>query len=367
MRFLAGYSPQGMALEISTAVTDEPTPAVRALMAGWTVIDGHGHTLDLAFRRGLHLDEPLGGTTDVPMLRAGGVTAQLSATWTPDGRLSGPHDHSVGNPLLAALRMLDYLHTEIEGPAGRSVVLVRSAADIDRAKADGRVALLVGMEGTDALADDLGVLRCFHRLGLRHVCIVHERRNAYGTSTQISEHGLWRPYDQALDPPAVFTEAGRELVEECNRLGILVDLTHLVEDAFHAALAASRRPVIVSHAGARALTNTLRYLSDEQIVAVARQGGVVCASPSPLGPTDERPGLGILLAAIDHFVELVGPDHVGIGTDFKDQVGYYPPPFTDSSCTAVVAEALLVRGHGRDAVASIMGGSVLRVIRAVLG
>jgi len=218
---------------------------LRDLMAGWTVVDGHGHTLDLAFRKGCHLDEALGGTTDVTLLRAGGVTAQLTAIWTADRRLSGPYDHSVDNPLLATLRMLDYLHQELQGPAGRSVHLVRSAADVIAAKANGKIALLVGIEGTDALADDLAVLRSFHRLGLRHVCLVHERRNAYGTSTHVSTGDQWRPYDPAVDPPATFTDAGRKLIAECNRLGVLVDLTHLVGAAFFPALAASTRPVIV--------------------------------------------------------------------------------------------------------------------------
>ncbi len=93
---------------------------------------------------------------------------------------------------------------------------------------------------------------------------------------------------------------------------------------------------------------------------------MVCASPSPLGPSDETPGLAILLDAIDHFVSLVGPEHVGIGTDFKDQVGFYPPPFASSAETPVVVDALLDRGHGPAAVEAILGGSVLRVIRAAL-
>jgi membrane dipeptidase len=340
---------------------------VRDLMADWTVVDGHGHMLDLAFHMERHLDEALGGTTDAAQLRAGGVAAQLTAIWTPDRQLSGPHSHSVDNPLLATLRMLDYLHEELQGPAGRTLQLVRSTAEIDKAKAAGRIALLVGMEGTDALADDFAVLRSFYRLGLRHVCLVHERQNAYGTSTQVWRDGVCRPYDPAVDPPAIFTDAGCELIAECNRLGILVDLTHLVEASFFPALAASTRPVIVSHAGARSLCDTPRYLSDRQVRAVASQGGVVCASPTPLGPTDESPGLDMLLEAIDHFVGLVGAEHVGIGTDFKDQLGYYPPPLTDSSATPVIVEALLARGYASDAVEQVMGGSVLRVIRAAIG
>jgi membrane dipeptidase len=336
-------------------------------MSKWTVVDAHGHALDLAFRRGRHLHDSLAGTTDIPSLQAGGVTVQLTAMWIPDRRLTGPHSHTVDDPLVSALRMFDYLHTELDGPAKGSVILVRSAGDIARAKAEGKVALLVGMEGTDALADDLAVLRTLYQLGLRHVGIVHERRNAYGTSTLIWDGGTRRAYDAALDPPATLTEAGRELIAECERLGILVDLTHLVDEAFHVALGASSRPVIVSHAGSRTLCDTARYLTDAQVRAVASKGGVVCASPTPLGPSNETPGLDLLLGTIDHFVNLVGADHVGIGTDFKDQFGYYPPPFTDSSRTAVVAEGLFARGYRDADVEKIMGASVLRVIRAVLG
>jgi membrane dipeptidase len=335
-------------------------------MRDWIVVDGHGHALDLAFHRGQPLDAVLDGTTDIPKLRAGGVTLQLTATWTPDANLSGPHDHSLNMPTLAALRMLDYLERELDGPAGEQALLVRTAADIDRAKATGRVALLVGMEGTDALADDLAVLRTFHRLGLRHVCLVHERANAYGTGSQVWEGGEMRAYDRDLDGPATFTHAGADLIRECNRLGILVDLTHLVEDAFSPALEVAQRPVIVSHAGARALCDSPRYLSNEQVRAVAGRGGVVCASPSPLGPSDEEPGLELLIATIEHFVDLVGAEHVGIGTDFKDQAGYYPPPFTDSSRTPVVAETLLSRGCSVADTEAIMGGSIARVIRAAL-
>jgi membrane dipeptidase len=344
-----------------------PSLDVDALMAVWTVIYGHGHALDLAFHRGRGLHESLGGTTDIPLLKAGHVTAQVTATWTPDRNLSGPHGHSVDNPLLAVVRMLDYVTRELEGSAGASVVLVRTAADIDLARASGRVALLVGMEGTDALVDDLAVLRTFYRLGLRHVGIVHERRNAYGTSALIGESGQRRPYDPVIDPAPVFTDEGRALIAECNRLGILVDLTHLVEEAFYPALEASTRPIIVSHAGARALWSTSRYLSDDQVRAVARHGGVVCASPTPLGPTDEQPGLDLLLRTIDHFVGLVGPNHVGIGTDFKDQFGYYPPPFTDSSAMPAVVGGLLARGYAADAVEQIVGRSVFRVIQGAIG
>ena len=135
-----------------------------------------------------------------------------------------------------------------------------------------------------------------------------------------------RRYRPGTDPAVHLSGRGRELLAEARRLGWLIDLTHLVEPAFWEVLEAVDGPVIVSHGGARALCDSPRYLTDAQIRAVAATGGVIGASPSPLGPSDEAPGLGLLLDTVDHLVAVAGPEHVAIGTDFKDQLGYYPEP-----------------------------------------
>src|SRR5207248_2243950 len=153
---------------------------------------------------------------------------------------------------------------------------------------------------------------------------------------------------------------------EIRRLGFLLDLTHLLAPAFWQVLERWDRPVIVSHGGARALTDSPRYLTDEQIRAVAATGGLVGASPSPLGPSDEQPGLALLLGTIDHLVGVVGPDHVGIGTDFKDQVGYYPPPLADISRFPSIRDGLAARGHAPEAIDKIMGGNFARVFEAAV-
>jgi microsomal dipeptidase-like Zn-dependent dipeptidase len=144
------------------------------------VVDVHGHTLDLAFFTGRPLNGPLGGTTDVPQMHAGGVTAQLNLCWTPDIALSGPHDHSVVDPPETLLAMLDYLYDQLAGPAAGDVVIARRGRDLTEAAGRGQVALVLGMEGTDAIGDDFLQLATLHVRGLRHICLVHEHDNAFG-------------------------------------------------------------------------------------------------------------------------------------------------------------------------------------------
>jgi membrane dipeptidase len=331
------------------------------------VVDIHGHTLDLAFHTRRGLAAALGGTTDVPLMRAGGVTAQLNACWTPEVGLSGPHSHSVANAPSALDAMLAYLEAELAGPAGEEVVVARSARDLTAAAANGQIALILGMEGTDAIADDPARLAALHARGLRHVCLVHEHANAFGGASQVWEQGEMRRLDPGADPSPHLSVRGRELLAEMARLGILLDITHLVPPAFWEVLDAWSGPVIVSHGGARALCDSPRYLTDEQIRAVAATGGLVCGSPSPLGPSDERPGLGLLLDTVDYLVAVAGREHVGIGTDFKDQLGYYPEPLQDIGAWPVIRAGLAARGHDAAAIDSILGGNFVRVFDAAVG
>jgi membrane dipeptidase len=331
------------------------------------LVDIHGHTLDLAFHTGRGLAEPLGGTTDVPLMRAGGVTAQLNASWTPSGALSGPHSHSVGDPPAALHAMLDYLDASLADGAGRDVLVARCADDLRAAAATGRVALILGMEGTDAIAGDAAALEPLHRRGVRHLCLIHEHANEFGASSQVWDGGQMRRYRTGIDPVGHLSGRGRELLAEARRLGWLIDLTHLVEPAFWEVLEAVDGPVLVSHGGARALCDSPRYLSDDQIRAVAAAGGVIGASPSPLGPSDEAPGLGLLLDTIDHLVKVAGAEHVAIGTDFKDQLGYYPEPLPHIGAWRVIGDGLAARGHGAAAIEGILGGNAVRVFEQAVG
>ena len=215
-----------------------PLPVTHA--TGPPVIDAHGHTLDQAFDTQRHLHEALGGLTDVPMMRAGGVAAQLTACWVPDAAIGGPH--ASRQPLRKLLQMVDYLHQELNGPAGDHVTLAVCAGDIEAARADGKVALILGLEGGDALKGDVSLLRTLHRLGLRHVGLVHEGRNAMGTATQVWDGPEMRVHDSHVDGPGGLTPAGQAVIGEMNRLGMLVDVTHMEAATFRDTLAITTAP-----------------------------------------------------------------------------------------------------------------------------
>ena len=342
-----------------------PTLSAETILQDSIIIDAHGHFLDMAADSGRRLHESLGGLTDVPLMRAGGVSAQLTACWMPDVRVGGPHGSR--QPFRDVMKMLDYVHRELEGEAGEHVVLARTAGDIEGAAAESKTAFVLGLEGGDALRGDLGRLRALYEAGLRHVCLVHEGRNAMGVATQVWEDSTMRVYDPVIDARGGLSADGRRVVREMNRLGMLVDVTHMVEESFWDTLEVSDAPVIASHGNARSLRDTVRYLTDEQIRAVAETGGIICPSPFPLGPTRERPSLEMMLRHVDHMVRLVGPDHVGFGTDFLDQTGFRPAGFGDVGETPRFVEGLLELGYGDAAIRKIVGGNFFRVFRRVAG
>jgi len=263
--------------------------------------------------------------------------------------------------------MLDYLCLQLENEAGHHIVAATCAEDICAANANGKIALVLGFEGGDSLAGDLGLLRTFHRLGLRHLGLVHEGRNALGTATQVWEGSQMRLYDDKIDPPGGLTPAGKAFVGEMNRLGILVDVTHMEEKTFWDALDVARAPVMATHGNARSLLDNPRNLTDEQIRAIAATGGLVCPSPTPLGPGGGKPGLEMLLDHIDHMVALIGSDHVGFGTDFLGQTENRPPGFGDIGECGNLVSGLKRRNHDADTIAKLMGMNFMRVFSRVAG
>jgi membrane dipeptidase len=329
------------------------------------LIDVHGHTLDLAFKSQRRFHHSLGGLTDLPLMRAGGVAAQLTACWVPDAANGGPH--ASPDPLRLILQMADYFERELKGAAGDHATLATSASDIEAARDSGKTAFVFGLEGGDCLQGDLSVLRTLHRLGLRHLGLVHEGRNALESATQVWEGSLMRLYDERIDPPGGLSLVGKEVVREMDQLGMLIDLTHMVEASFWDALDLARGPVAATHGNARSLRDTVRYLTDEQIRAVASTGGIVCPSPTPLGPGDEVSSVENVLNHIDYMVDLVGPDYVGFGTDFLGQTDCRPSGFGDISESRNVIKGLMERGHAVEVVSKIMGGNFMRVFRAVAG
>jgi len=314
------------------------------------VFDGHCDTLLAVLTGKRRLGERSNeGHLDLPRMREGGVTAQIFAICTCSGRLPG-------GPLKQALRMLDAFYRELEANP-HSLILATSAADVERAKEEGKVAAILGLEGAEPLEGDLGVLRMLHRLGVRVVGLTWNRRNqaADGVNEARTGGGL--------------TNFGVELVREMNRLGMVIDVAHLAPAGVRDVLELSEAPVIASHANAHALCPHRRNLTDEQLEAIAARGGVVGVTfvPGFVAENKQEASLGRLLDHIDHIAKVAGIDHVGLGSDFDGFTDRPMAGLEDVTGLPNITAGLLERGYSPDEVKKLLGGNFLRVFREVVG
>jgi membrane dipeptidase len=255
------------------------------------------------------------------------------------------------------------------------VLLVRDAADLDAALADGRVALLLSMEGAEPLGYDPAMVDVFWLLGVRMFALTWNRRNPFAD-------GLGEPNDGGL------SDLGRELVDRLYKLGMIFDLAHASQRTFFDVLErAPGAPVIVSHACCRAVYDIPRNLSDDQLRALGDHGGVLAVMGIPLAVDLEAPSLDRIVDHIDHAVEVIGVEHVGLGADFMTQIvesGAEPafqatslmpegksfaepvPGFSGPGDYPALAAAMRARGYAGDELDAILGGNLLRVIRGAL-
>lgn len=311
------------------------------------VIDGHCDSIGDQLMHGRWLGERSpGGHIDLPRLHAGGVDAQFFACFVPFVfQRHGAVTH--------AMERLDQLHLLAERHPDRFVI-ARTAADIRRAKAEGKIAGILGLEGAEALDASIGVLRQFYRLGVRNVGLAWNHRNAAcdGTSETRSRGGL--------------TNFGVQVVETCNQLGMLIDVSHLSSVGLEDVLAISRQPIIASHSNARALCDHVRNLTDGQLEAIAANGGVVGVTFVDAFLRDNgRPGVDDVVRHIEYMLTRIGADHVAIGSDFD---GCTPPPeLADVTRYPAITMRLQARGHSETTIRKILGGNFLRVFEAVCG
>ncbi len=313
------------------------------------VIDGHcdsiGQQLDGARWLGERSEE---GHIDLPRLRAGGVDAQFFACFVPvPFQRHGAVTH--------ALARLDQLHLLAERHPNE-LVIARSAADIRQAKVDGKIAAIAGLEGAEALDAELGVLRQFYRLGIRNMGMAWNHRNAACDGVAESRTG------------GGLTEFGVQVVQECNRLGIMVDVSHLSPAGIADVLTISDDPIIASHSNARALCDHPRNLTDEQIKAIAEKGGVIGVTFVNVFLNKDKPdeaSIDSVVQHIEYMLELVGEDHVAIGSDFD---GCHPPKdLSDATKYPLITEKLLEHGLADSTVSKILGGNFLRIFETVCG
>jgi len=328
-------------------VNEQITPEAQALHRESLVIDTHADSIQCVLegrRLGVRSDQ---GQFDLPRALEGGISAEFTAIYLRTPRAGAVHQ---------AVQFVDALHQEVEAFPNMALQATR-ADDILRAKQEGKVALVLTMEGAEGLEGDLRSLRVFHRLGLRSLGLTWNWRNeaADGVDEIRTGGGL--------------TQFGVSLVKECNHLGILLDMAHLSPAGVRDVLELSEAPVIVTHANCAALCPHPRNLTDTQLEAVASKGGVVgvTAVPRFLGEEESRCPLSLLLDHIDHMVKVVGEDSVGMGTDFDGVGENRVVGLEDASKMPSLTAGLLQRGYSPERIRKILGGNFLRVFRQVVG
>ncbi|HWY78153.1 MAG TPA: dipeptidase [Verrucomicrobiae bacterium] len=323
--------------------------------------------------------------TDIPRLRAGCVGGQFWSVYVPS-TLTGP------SAVRAVLEQIDVVH-QMMARYPETFELALTASDVERIHRAGKIASLIGMEGGHSIDNSLAVLRMTYALGARYMTLTHTTNVDWADSAndQPKHHGL--------------TPFGEEVVHEMNRLGMLVDLSHVSAETMRSAIKVSRAPVIFSHSSARALCDDPRDVPDDVLSMVRTNGGIVMATFLPQYLTERarahaalrkeehakqdklNPGapdqikaamedwdashplphsatLGDVADHIDHIRRVAGIDHVGIGSDFD---GFDGPPegLENVSCYPALLAELLRRGYTREDIKKVAGMNILRVMREV--
>jgi len=326
---------------------------------------------------------------DIPRLRKG----RLGAVFF--GLMATPESFPPHLWVPRTLDLMDAVH-EMCRQYPKDLEVAYTADDIRRIQSQGRIAALLSIEGGHQIQDDLRILRSYYRLGARYMTLTHFKTNNWAdASTDTAVHNGLTPF-------------GREVVREMNRLGMMVDISHVSDKAFYDVIEASRAPAIASHSSVRSICNTPRNMTDDMIRALARRGGVVFVNFNAayldkkawethrdtraqrdreiadmmathqgdpkrfelrraiqqryrrmLPPVDYK----MALRHIDHIVKLVGPDHAGIGSDFDGISGMAPKGLEDISKLPMLVRGLLELGYADGDVRKIMGENLIRVMK----
>jgi membrane dipeptidase len=367
---------------------------VERLLQRAVVMDLHDDTTQMMVDEGYDLTVRHDyGQVDVPRLRDGHVAGVFLSIWTDAAGYTPPES------IRRALDQIDAVRRAVaQHPA--ELALATTADQVIAARKRGQIAILMGVEGGHMIDSDLAVLRTYFDLGVRYLTLTH------------TEHTPWA--DTSSRPAAHngLTDFGREVVREMNRLGMMVDISHVSDKTFYDAVAASAAPVIASHSSCRALADVPRNMTDDMLRALAKNGGVVhinffegfldrgftdrlgemrdqqaqqdglesqapkFGGRSQLGPAVRalnarriaklgRLPLSRLLDHFDHAVKIAGVDHVGLGSDFDGADDQFPEGMEDMSKIPNLVAGLMERGYSDEDILKILGGNTLRVMRAV--
>jgi len=368
---------------------DDIADRARKLHFSSIVLDTHDDTTQRFFSKTFDLGKRNpDGHIDIPRMREGGMNAIFLSIWI-DGRIMGPP------AIQKALDQIDAVHENVRRNS-KDMVFCRTADDIRRAHKDGKIAALIGVEGGHMIGNDIRMVRIFGDLGVRYMTLSHFYNDEWA--------------DSSTDKPAHngLTDYGKDIVREMNRQGIMVDISHVSDKTFYDALEVSKAPLIASHSSCRAICNHPRDMTDDMIKALAAKGGVIQinyeksfidqaykdASDKLSGGVvaqfdqlkklcgDDEECLGKkmnetekqataegklphvtwerIIDHIDHVVKLVGPDHVGLGSDFDGAT--MPEGMDDCTHLPKITEALMRKGYSDGDIRKILGGNILRVM-----
>lgn len=271
--------------------------------------------------------------------------------------------------LRKALGQVSALYEEVkESP--EKLMICYNSEDMEIAKQTNKIGFLLSIEGAEPLGTDLSLLRVFFELGVRNLGLVWSRRNAVGDGSFFS------PVREGKK--GGITSFGVNVIEEAERLGITIDVSHLNDEGFWDVMAISNKPIIASHSNARSLCSTMRNLTDEQIKAVSSMNGVIGVNAASMlvGDDDSTSNLEHLINHVDHLVEVAGIDHVGLGLDLCDEFMKYISPdvlasmprkpfdvISGHQSIPLFLEGLFKRGYSENEMKALMGKNFLRIFK----
>jgi membrane dipeptidase len=367
---------------------------VDRLLQRAVVIDLHDDTPQMIVDEGYNLGEKHDyGQVDIPRMRTGHVSGLFLSLWTDSDR------YTPVEAIRRTLQQIDGVRREIARHPG-DLEMATTSAGILAARQRGHIAILMGVEGGHAIDSDLSVLRSYAELGVRYLTLTHTNHTPWADSASLAgaHNGL--------------TDFGRQVVREMNRLGMMVDISHVSDKTFLDALETSSAPVIASHSSSRALANAPRNMTDDMLRALAKKGGVVHinyyegfldagfaerekalkAEQAEQNAIDDRTPkfgdrsqngpavrqinaqriaklgrlpLSRLLDHFEHAIKVAGVDHVGLGSDFDGADDLFPEGMEDISKTPNLVRGLMERGFSDEDILKILGGNTLRVMREV--
>ena len=372
----------------------------RALHDSALVIDTHADTpqrfLDEGFDIG-STDPNDAGHISLDKARRGNLGAEFFSIWVDP-------ETNKGNFAKHTFDLIDSVYEQAARHPDR-MMMAFSTADIERAHRERKLAALMGIEGGHSIENDIHLLRDYYRLGVRYMTLSWSNTNEWADSSGDINDPKVQHHDG-------LTDFGKQVVLEMNRLGMMVDISHVADKTFWDAIATTKAPVIASHSSARALVNAPRNMTDDMLKAVAKNGGVVQVNFYN-GFVDEnfrkameaqkkdsdaarqkymddmkaagkevnyieldrierewmaripRPPLSALIDHIDHIAKAAGVDHVGLGSDFDGVSGATPTGIDSAADLPKITQALLDRGYNAEDIKKILGGNLMRVFREV--